>query len=134
MAARNVPQKDRRALELTGARPLREVARHGHHIEMLPLGHRFDGVGLHRHGRPSEVHVGEVQDARHGAAAAGATAHSPHRYPHVWLGCPQLGDDRVGELIRARRAAQIARHPRPLANRRLERRADPSRPARRPRE
>src|SRR5215831_10378868 len=62
--ALRLSQKRPRALELTGARALRHVARHGHHIVLALVDQRLDRFVLLGHCRMPEVQVRAMKEGR----------------------------------------------------------------------
>jgi hypothetical protein len=72
-------QEDRGALELAGARALRQVARDGDHVEVPGLDARLERLDVRRHGGTAEVQVGDVQQAQHGARGGVAARASATR-------------------------------------------------------
>src|SRR6202041_253259 len=71
---RDVPEKHRRPLKLARPRPLREITGDGDDVEVLVLGHRVDRIGLLRHRRPPEMHVGQVENPHHVPGLARSSA------------------------------------------------------------
>jgi hypothetical protein len=74
-----MPKEDPRALELSGAGTLRQVAGHGDDVESLLPNERLDRLVDLRHGRMTEVEIRDVENRRHDAAVELRDARSRRR-------------------------------------------------------